>query len=261
MRFAGKVVLISGAARGQGAAEARRFAAEGAAVVLGDINDADGEKVAAEIAAAGGKALYRHLDVVKAADWAAIVDAAVGRFGRLDILINNAGVAKRSLLADTSEADWKQVIDINLHGAFLGMKAAVPAIKQAGGGAVINIASIGGRIGFHGIAYAASKWALIGLTKSTALDLVDHNIRVNAVCPGLVETPMSAGYSQHYDHMMRMTPAKRAASVDEIAALVLYLASDEAAYITGEDIAIDGGLLAGAATRRVAQEVGILPPL
>ena len=259
MRFGGKVVLISGAARGQGAAEARRFAAEGAAVVLGDVLDDEGAAVAADIVAAGGRAAYHHLDVTQPADWVATVSEAETRFGGLHILINNAGITKRSLLADTSLEDWKHILDVNLNGAFLGMKTAAPAMKRAGGGAIVNIASISGQTGFHAIAYAASKWGLIGLTKSVALDLVDSNIRVNSVSPGIVETPMATGASAHFDGMKRMTPAGRAGSIDEIVNVVLFLASAEASFMTGEDVTVDGGMMAGAHFRRVAQEVGILP--
>ena len=152
MRFAGKIVLISGAARGQGAAEARRFANEGAAVVLGDVLDAEGAAVAGEIVAAGGKAFYRRLDVTQPDDWSAAVDEAVARFGGLHILVNNAGITKRSLLADTSLDDWKRILDVNLNGTFIGMKTAVPAMKRAGGGVIVNIASISGQTGFHAIA-------------------------------------------------------------------------------------------------------------
>jgi NAD(P)-dependent dehydrogenase (short-subunit alcohol dehydrogenase family) len=248
-RLSGKVALISGAARGQGAAEARLFVSEGAHVVLADVLDAEGEQVATALnqAAESRRALYVHLDVTQADQWEAAVAQAEREFGRVDVLVNNAGVLSTSGVEDTTEAEWQRVIDVNQKGVWLGMKAAVPALRRAGGGAIVNISSIYGMIGGSGgaTAYHASKGAVRLLTKTAAVQYAPARIRVNSVHPGLITTPMVAGASEaQLEAMAALHPMKRAGTAEEIAYGVLYLASDEASFVTGAELVIDGGYTA-----------------
>jgi 3alpha(or 20beta)-hydroxysteroid dehydrogenase len=248
-RFEGKTVLISGAARGQGAEEARRFAAEGARVVLGDVLDEEGEAAAAAI---GDAASYVHLDVTDESSWEAAV-AACG--GALHVLVNNAGILGTfTPLVKTELADFRKAIDVNLVGTFLGIKHGGAAIGDSGGGAIVNISSISGMWGtpFAG-SYVSSKWAIRGLTKTAALELGRKGIRVNSIHPGGVKTPMTAavGDDGENDWYARL-PISRIGTVDDIAGAVLFLASDDAAYISGTELVIDGGTLAG--------DLSLLPP-
>ena len=253
-RLDGKVALITGASRGQGEAEARLFAGEGASVVLCDVLDDAGEAVARAIRDDGNSAAYRHLDVTQEADWQAAIDAAIAEFGGLHILVNNAGIGLRKpSMLDISRDDWQRVLDVNLTGPFLGTRAAAPAIRDSGGGAIVNIGSIAGMTGHFATAYSAAKWGIRGLTKSAAMEFAAWNIRVNAVHPGIVETPIIAGSDDFLEAMEWMTPLERAAQPDEIAAVVLFLASDEAAFVTGMDMAVDGGFLDAGAYRKVLQ--------
>lgn len=246
-RLEGKVALISGAARGQGEAEARLLAREGASVVLGDVRDDDGERVAASIVDAGGQATYLHLDVTSEGDWTAAVQRAAEGYGRLTTVINNAGIFKTGEIASLALADYLEVIQVNQVGVFLGIKAAIPALKAAGGGSIVNTSSTAGLEGYAGCgAYASSKWAVRGLTKVAALELAVHNIRVNSVHPGPIDTPMinpegadlSAGLSG-------MIPMARAGLASEVAQLMVFLASDESSCGTGAQFTIDGGWPAG----------------
>src|SRR5499427_5280747 len=191
-RLDGKVALISGGARGQGATEARLFAQEGARVVLGDIRDAEGTQVEAEIRAAGGEATYMHLDVTRDADWVEAVGTAVTRYGKLDILVNNAGIVLWKRLEETSEAEWEHLMAVNAKGVFLGTKHAIPAMRRAGGGSIVNISSTAGLVGSPSgsAAYTASKGAVRLFTKVTAIQHAQDNIRCNSVHPGPIETPM-----------------------------------------------------------------------
>jgi len=193
MRLEGKVALISGGARGQGAAEAKLFAGEGAKVVFGDILDDLGKQVEAEIHEVGGEALYIHLDVTNAADWASAVEAAVSRYGRLDVLVNNAGITIRKNVEDTTEEDWDRIMAINAKGVFLGTKQAIPAMRESGGGSIVNISSTAGLVGspYSGASYAATKGAVRLFTKATAIQYAKEGIRCNSVHPGLLETPMT----------------------------------------------------------------------
>jgi 3alpha(or 20beta)-hydroxysteroid dehydrogenase len=248
-RLDGKVALVSGAARGMGQAEARLFAREGARVVLADVLDEEGAKVAGEIGAA---ARYQHLDVTSELDWAAVVASTLGAFGRLDVLVNNAGIVIPSFLRDLTLANYQRVIDVNQTGVFLGMRAVIPAMEAAGGGSIINVSSIDGVIGMDLVfSYVASKFAVRGMTKTAALELAPLGIRVNSLHPGFVHTrmgnpaddPAARGMLDRYG--ARRIPLGRAGEPEELANLALFLASDESSYCTGSEFVADGGFLAG----------------
>ncbi len=246
MRLAGKVALISGGARGMGAAEARMFAREGAQVVLGDVLDPEGRAVEAEIAGKGGKAAYVGLDVTREADWQAAVGLAEKRFGKLDVLINNAGISITGRVEDTSLADWQRVMDVNATGVFLGTKAAIPAMRRAGGGSIVNISSQLGLVGtdITSPMYPASKGAVRLLTKVTAIQYAKEKIRCNSVHPGPIVTPMTEkrrADPEIYRLMLSRIPLGRYGEPEEVAYAVLYLASDESAFVTGSELVIDGG--------------------
>jgi 3alpha(or 20beta)-hydroxysteroid dehydrogenase len=246
----GKVALISGGARGQGAAEARTFVREGARVVFGDVRDADGKEVQAEIDAAGGDAVYVHLDVTSEADWRSAVQVTTDRYGKLDILVNNAGIViPRVPIDERTVEDWDRVMAVNARGVFLGTKHAIPAMRRAGGGSIVNISSIAG-IGqslHQEPAYAASKGAVRIFTKVTASQHARDGIRCNSVHPGPVDTEMFHSAFSDPEAMRRRldrVPMRRMGTVDEIVAAVLYLASDDSSYVSGAELVIDGGALA-----------------
>jgi len=245
-RLAGKVALISGGARGQGEAEARLFAAEGAKVVIADVLDEAGEKVASEIGAA---ARYAHLDVTREEDWARVVAESVEAFGRLDVLINNAGIVRTGMIEQQSLEDYMAVVNVNQVGVFLGIRAAIDAMRTSGGGSIVNISSNAGLEGVEGVVgYVASKWAVRGMTKTAAIELGQYGIRVNSVHPGGVDTPMLGG--DELGHMAEASPfdsqpIPRISQPEEIARLVLFLASDESSYSTGSEFVADGGRMAG----------------
>ncbi|MFP6650755.1 MAG: glucose 1-dehydrogenase [Dehalococcoidia bacterium] len=245
-RLDGKVALISGGSKGQGAAEAKLFAQEGAKVVLADILDDEGKKVEAEINETGGEAMYLHLDVTSEADWAAAVRATIDSYGKLDILVNNAGILLRKGVEETSAEEWDRIQDVNSKGVFLGVKAAIPAMREAGGGSIVNISSIAGLRGSTSTAYGASKGLVRLLTKSTAVQYGPEGIRCNSVHPGIIETDMteemldSAGREQ----WLARTPLRIIANAHDVALGVLYLASDESRYVTGSELVIDGGITA-----------------
>ncbi|WP_089936314.1 SDR family NAD(P)-dependent oxidoreductase [Candidatus Entotheonella palauensis] len=246
----GKVALISGGARGQGAAEATTFAQEGAKVVFGDILDDAGAQVEADIRAAGGDAVYVHLDVTSEADWRGAVQEAVSRFGQLNILVNNAGIIiPRVPIEERTGDEWDRVMGVNAKGVFLGTKCAIPAMRQAGGGSIVNISSIAG-IGqslHQEPAYAASKGAVRIFTKVTASQHAKDKIRCNSVHPGPIDTEMLRSAMpdpQVLDQRLGRVPLGRMGVVEEIVAGVLFLASDDASYVTGAELVIDGGALA-----------------
>lgn len=244
----GKVALISGAARGMGAAEARLFAAQGAKVVLGDVLDEAGEKVAAEV---GEAAIYQHLDVTSEADWQSAISRAESSFGKLDVLVNNAGILRFGPLEATPLEEYELVIRVNQIGPFLGIKSVIPALRRAGGGSIVNISSLAGLIGIAGaVSYTSSKFAVRGMTKVAALELGRDGIRVNSVHPGGVETPMTRPLGEEADPSEvreYKTPIPRIGRPEEIAQLVLFLASDKSSYCTGSEFVIDGGDAAGQA--------------
>jgi 3alpha(or 20beta)-hydroxysteroid dehydrogenase len=241
-RLKGKTALITGGARGQGAAHGRRLADEGANVILGDILEDAGHAHARELRAAGHDVHFVRLDVTTPGDWNAAVDAAETRFGQLDILVNNAGVVRVAPMVDESDDGWHTTMAVNATGVFYGMRAAIPALRRNGGGSIINIASIYGPVGAPGyVAYTASKGAVIAMTKVAALEHAQDRIRVNAICPGPVRTPMS---EQEGDDSVDITPLRRRAEPEEISSAVAFLASDDANYITGAELAVDGGYLA-----------------
>lgn len=251
----GRSALVTGGARGQGAAEARLLAECGARVLICDVLEQEGRSLAEEL---GPDVCFRQLDVTVADQWAAAAAELQEWTGRFDILVNNAGVINRTLIADTDPEAWRRLLDINLTGAFLGIRAAAPLMAASGGGSIVNISSNSAFSGHSDPAYTASKWGLRGLTRSAALEFADQGIRVNAVCPGLIVTGLNRG-SPHLEPMIRMTPASRSGEAEEVAQLVLYLVSDASRFVTGEDFVIDGGFTAGGAYRRVAVETGILP--
>ena len=245
-RVDGKVVLVSGGARGQGEAEARLLVREGARVVIGDVQDELGAKVAAEL---GSGALYHPLDVRRPQDWQRGVAAAEQRFGRLDGLVNNAGISRSGAIETMPLAAYLEVIQVNQVGCFLGMQAAIPALRRAGGGSIVNISSIAGLRGVAGMAaYCASKFAIRGMTKAAALELGHDGIRVNSVHPGTIDTPMVSGpefAGVDKAAYFAKQPIPRIGTSEEVASLVLYLISDESAFATGGEFVIDGGVTAG----------------
>ena len=249
MRLENKVALISGGARGMGAAEARMFAREGAKVVIGDVLEAEGRQVEAQINEAGGECIFVLLDVTQESQWQHAVETAVARFGRLDVLVNNAGIVLRGILEDTSAEDWDKVMDVNAKGVFLGTRAAISEMKKSGGGSIVNISSISGIVGQSDIqpVYNASKGAVRIFTKSAAIQNAKEGIRVNSVHPGSIDTPM-AGDRLNDPELQRQanerTPLGRTAHPDEVAYGVLFLASDESSFMTGSELVIDGGATA-----------------
>lgn len=238
-----RVALITGAAQGQGAAEARLLAAHGAHVVITDLQDA-GRTVAEEIAAATpGSAEFVRLDVTDEQAWGTVADELRDRHGRLDILVNNAGVAFRFGLMDTGRDDFERVLGVNLVGPFLAMRALAPLMRDGGGGSIVNVGSAAGMTGHFSAAYSASKWGLRGLTKVAAMEFASWNIRVNAIHPGIVNTALVPGDTAFPEAMTRFTPLGRPAEVEDVAPLVLFLAGDGSRYITGSDFPVDGGLV------------------
>ncbi len=241
--FDGMVVAVTGAAQGQGAAEVRDFAGRGASVVILDVRDEAGRGLAAEITAAGGTAEFHHLDVTDQTAWTAVAGHLEDRFGRLDALVNNAGVAYRYGLMETSAEDFQRVLGVNLTGPFLGTRALAPLIRDSGGGAIVNIGSAAGMTGHFSAAYSSSKWGLRGLTKVAAMEFAPWKIRVNAVHPGIVNTALVPGDTRFPAAMLAHTPIGWVSEPTEVAGVVSFLCSPAAGYITGADIPVDGGLV------------------
>jgi len=242
-RLDGKVALITGGARGQGAAEARLFAAEGAQVVITDVLDDDGKQTAADI---GSAATFHHHDVTSEAEWTGIVESTLAEHGQLDVLVNNAGILAIAPLTMTTEEEYRRVIDVNQVGVFLGMKAVVPHMVERQSGSIVNISSVAGLRAAPGmIAYGASKWAVRGMTKTVAREVAPFGVRVNSIHPGIIDTPMLEEFDKWgiKDRVMEMVPMARTAEAAEVARLALFLASDESAYSTGSEFVIDGGMM------------------
>ena len=244
-RLDGTVALISGAARGQGAVEARLFCAEGAKVVCGDVLDDEGAALEAELRQAGFDASFVHLDVTREDDWLAAVALAESRYGKLNVLVNNAGILLRKPIEDTTVEEWDRVMAVNVRGVFLGTRASIPAMRRAGGGSIVNISSVAGLVATRdSAAYAASKGAVRLFTKTAAVDHVADGIRVNSVHPGPIKTDMIremvADEEVWRDRLTRL-PMKRAGEPEEVAYAVLFLASNESSYMTGSELVVDGG--------------------
>ena len=246
-RLDGKVAIISGGAKGQGAEEARLFAQEGAKVIIGDILDREGMQIESEIAEQGGEAKFVHLDVSSEEDWSGAVDLSMREYGKLDILVNNAGILLMKGLEETSGQEWDNIQNINSKGVFLGSKTVIPAMRESGGGSIVNISSIAGLIGSKFTAYGASKGLVRTLTKSVAVNHGHEGIRCNSVHPGIIETDMVSemiGSQEGREYQLNRTPLKVIATSRDVALGVLYLASDESRYVTGSELVIDGGITA-----------------
>ena len=246
MRLDGKVALITGGAKGQGREEAKLFAKEGAKVVLGDILDNLGQEAAKDIQDTGGEATYVHLDVTNETDWKSSIEIVLQKYGRLDILVNNAGILIRKGIEDTTSEDWTRIMDINVKGAFLGIRSAIPVMRQSGGGSIINISSTAGLVASPSgsASYTATKGAVRLLTKSTAIQYAKENIRCNSVHPGPIDTDMiqdSITDPSKLTERMESLPMGRFGTAEEVAFGVLYLASDESSFVTGSELVIDGG--------------------
>ncbi len=245
MRLENKVALISGGARGMGAAEAMLFASEGAKVVIGDVLEEEGRQTEAEIGENGGECLFVRLDVTSESDWREAVAATVARFGKLDVLVNNAGIHRMGRVEDTSEELWEQVMEINAKGVFLGTKQAIPEMRKAGGGSIVNISSVAGLVGnVTAAAYSASKGAVRLFTKATAIQYAGEGIRANSIHPGTVETLMTApmlATEAYLRNRLEQTPLARIGRPEDVAYGALYLASDESSFVTGSELVIDGG--------------------
>lgn len=255
--LSGKTAIVTGAARGQGAIEAELLATAGASVLLCDVLAEDGNALAKRLTIEGKNVRFLTLDVTSEAGWHDALATVRDWTGRLDILVNNAGIINRKIIRDMSIDEWKKVMEVNATGAFIGIKLAAPMMAETGGGSIVNISSNSAFSGHYDPAYTSSKWALRGLTRTAAMEFADDKIRVNAICPGLIVTDLNRN-SPHLGPMIDMTPAQRAGEADEVAQLVLFLASDGSSFITGEDFVIDGGFTAGAGYRRVAKETGLL---
>ena len=256
-RFDNRTVIVTGGARGMGASHARGFVAEGANVVIADVLEQEGRSLAGEL---GEHAIFSRLDVTSDEDWAATVAAAEDAFGPVSVLVSNAGIVRFGAIAETEPAAWHQVIDINLTGTYLGIRAVVPSMRKAGGGAIVSISSAAGMMAYpNNAAYVASKWGVRGLTKAAALDLGRDNIRVNSIHPGPIRTPMTAGpdAAAAVAAEARSLAIPRMAEPDEITRLVLFVASDEASFSTGSEFIADGGALLGPAPQHERAEATV----
>jgi 3alpha(or 20beta)-hydroxysteroid dehydrogenase len=249
-RFDNRTVIVTGGARGLGASHARGFIAEGANVVIADVLEHEGRTLAEEV---GEHAIFSRLDVTSEAEWAATVAAAEGAFSPVSVLVNNAGIARVGPIAETEPAAWRQLIDINLTGTYLGMRAVLSSMRKAGGGAIVNTSSTAGMVGLFGSgAYVASKWGVRGLTKTAALEFARDNIRVNSIHPGAIRTSMTAGPdaasgrdAAALEASLKGLAIPRAGDPYEITRLVLFVASDDASFSTGSEFIADGGQLLG----------------
>jgi 3alpha(or 20beta)-hydroxysteroid dehydrogenase len=256
-RFANRTVIVTGGARGLGASHARGFVAEGANVVIADVLEQEGRTLAGDL---GDHAIFSHLDVTSERDWAATVAAAENAFGPVSVLVNNAGIVRFGAIAETEPAAWRQVIDINLTGTYLGIRAIVPSMRKAGAGAIVNTSAGAGMTATFGVgAYATSKWGVRGLTKTAALELARDNIRVNSIHPGNVPSPMVAGSAAAAAGAgaVRDLAIPRIAEPEEITQLVLFVASDAASFSTGSEFIADGGQLLGPVPQQERAEAAV----
>lgn len=250
MRLAGKTAIITGAGAGIGRASAVLFAREGARVVCSDLDTVTGEETAALARAGAGEAVFVRADAADSGEVRALVEETVRRFGRLDVFYANAGIVPGGTVTECSEEEWERGMGVNARSAFLACKHAIPAMLAGGGGSLVCTASVAGLVGVKNrAAYSASKAAVVGLVKSVALDYIAEGIRINAICPGTVDTPSLQGrlratgdYEAALAQFIARQPMGRLGTADEIAALAVYLASDESAYMTGQALMIDGGL-------------------
>ena len=242
-RLDGKVAMVTGGARGQGEAEVRLFAAEGARVVVCDVRDDEGKALAADL---GDDVAYNRHDVSSEEEWDAAIAFTLERFGGLDVLVNNAGIAGGAPIAQHSLAEYERLVAVNQVGVFLGIRAAIAPMTEAGGGSIVNISSGAGlRATKYMIGYAATKYAVTGMTAAAALELARYGIRVNSIHPGVIDTPMVAGTTpEAMKSMVKATPLRRMGRPEEIARVALFLASDEASYMTGAHVPVDGGIIA-----------------
>ena len=241
-RLEGKVAIITGAARGMGAAHARRFVAEGAKVVLTDLNVEEGTALASEL---GENALFVEQNVTSADEWANVVAEAEKAFGPVNVLVNNAGISISKSFLQMTEEEYRRIVDINQVSVFLGLKTVVPSMQKAGGGSIVNISSINGIVG-GAVGYTDTKFAVRGMTKAAAMECSHYGIRVNSVHPGVIETPMvtQGDAVEAIKEFAKHIPLKRMAQPEEVTNLVLFLASDESSYSTGSEFIVDGGLTA-----------------
>jgi NAD(P)-dependent dehydrogenase (short-subunit alcohol dehydrogenase family) len=249
MRLEGKVAIITGGARGQGATEARMFAQEGARIVIGDVRDELGMQVEAEIRELGGEAVYLHLDVTNEDDWQRAVATAEQQFGKVDVLVNNAAIVLRKSIEETTSDDWDNIMDVNAKGVFLGTRAVIPAMRRAGGGSIVNISSISGLVAVGPPAYIATKGAVRLFTKSTAIQYASENIRANSIHPGSVDTDMrreglGSQTTEEIQARVDNIPLGRVGTTEDISYGALFLASDESSFMTGSELVIDGGYTA-----------------
>lgn len=253
-RLAGKVVVVTGGARGQGAAEVTALAAEGASVVAVDVLDTEGEALEVAAAYAGHEVAYRHLDVTDEAAWTSLADWLREEHGRVDGLVNNAGVAGRDRIPDVGRDTWETTFAVNVTGPLLGIQALVPLMPA--GSSVVNVCSVAALSGHVAAAYTSSKWALRGLTRSASLELGPRGIRVNAVMPGLIETPLMEGASPAFrEAALAEVPLGRTGTPEDVAPLMVYLLSDESAYMTGAELVVDGGLTAHVSHKGIADAI------
>ncbi|MEA3213897.1 MAG: 3alpha(or 20beta)-hydroxysteroid dehydrogenase [Acidimicrobiia bacterium] len=242
-RLDGKVAIVTGGARGQGEAEVRLFVAEGAKVVVSDVLVDEGKNLAASL---GENAVFLRHDVSREDDWEAAVNLATERYGSLDVLVNNAGILHNATIAKHTLADYERVVAVNQVGVFLGIRSAIAPMTSRGGGSIVNISSGAGiRATKYGFAYAATKYAVTGMTAAAALELARNKIRVNSIHPGLIDTPMVASDDPNANNkLIRATPLRRAGQPEEIARVALFLASDDSSYMTGAHVPVDGGVTA-----------------
>lgn len=244
-RLAGKVCIVTGAARGQGEAEARRFAEEGGTVVVTDILEDQGQAVADDLTEAGHDARFAPLDVAEPDDWASVVEGTLEADGSIDVLVNNAGIARDDPLDEETLEGWQQVLAVNQTGAFLGLREVLPAMAETGGGSVINTGSIWGIVGTGDtFAYQATKGAILSMTRNAAIAFADRGVRVNAICPGVIETPMTEDREGLLAFAAKRTPLGRPGDAEEVADAALFLASEESSYVTGTELMVDGGFTA-----------------